>query len=104
MQRLDCTATEEEPDFPDASVGEPQFTLFWLGPKGAKVVVHFMENGAYLVTDPHAVAVGPEISLRYVPISPSGAAMGSVSLRKLVFHFPDFVPRKYQFSLKALRK
>ena len=67
-------------------------------------MVHFMENGAYVITDPHAVAVGPNISLRYGPISPSGAAIAAVPLRKLVFYFPDFVGRPYQFSLKSLGK
>ena len=102
MERLPCAATVEAPEEGSAHVLEPQFAVFWTGTADARVVAYFMENAAYAITDPHAVAVGPEISLRYSVHSPSGAAAASVSLRKLVYRFRGLTQRRYVFSVKAV--
>jgi predicted thioesterase len=102
MERLVCTATVETPEIASAHVSEPQVVVFWTGPADATVIAYFMENAAYEITDPHAVPVGPEISLRYAAHSPSGAAVAGVSLRKLVYRFRGLTQRKYVFSLRAV--
>ena len=102
MERLTCTVTVETPEIPSASVGEPQVVMFWTSPADATVIAYFMENAAYAIADPHAVPVGPEISLRYAVHSPSGAAAASVTLRKLVYRFRGLTQRKYVFSVRAV--
>lgn len=92
----------ETPEDPSARVREPQVVLFWTGPTDATVVAYFMENIAHAIADPHAVAAGPDISLRYSVHSPSGAAAAGVSLRKLVYRFTGLTQRKYDFSVKAV--
>lgn len=103
MQRMECRTSVEQPEHPDASVSEPQYLMYWLKPGEAVVEVYFMANGAVEIEDPHAVAVGRDISLRYFARSPSGAFTASVSLRKVVFTFSDLTQRSYSFSLKELR-
>jgi hypothetical protein len=103
VQRMECRARVEQPEHPDASVTEPQYLMYWLAPGEAVVEVYFMANRAVEIEDPHAVAVGRDISLRYFAHSPSGAFTASVSLRKLVFTFGGLTQRPYSFSLKELR-
>jgi hypothetical protein len=81
----------------------PQFTMIWTSLYEAVVFVYFMENSACIIEDVHAVAIGPDISLRYTPKSPSDAYTPSVSLRKLRFHFTGLTQRRYQFSLRAMK-
>ena len=102
MERLACAVTVETPEIPSAHVSEPQVVIFWTGPTDATVIAYFMENIAYAITDPHAVPVGPEISLRYAVHSPSGAAAAGVDLRKLVYRFRGLTRRKYVFSLRVV--
>ena len=85
-----------------AHVSEPQVVVFWTGAADATVIAYFMENAAYAITDPHAVSVGPQISLRYAVHSPSGAAAAGVSLRKLVYRFRGLTQRKYVYSLRPV--
>ena len=103
MQRLECTAKVEVPEDPSAHVSEPQFLVLWSGITEAKIIAYFMENLAFTITDPHAVSVGPDISLRYSVESPSGAVAAGVSLRKLVFLFRGLTQRKYIFTLKRMK-
>ena len=103
MNRLECTAAVETPEEPSAHVSEPQFLMFWSSPTEATVVVYFMENLASRITDPHAVSIGPDVSLRYSVQSPSGAVAAGISLRKLVYRFRDLTQRKYEFTLKSVK-
>lgn len=102
MQRMECQASVEQPERPEASVLEPQYLMYWLKPGEAVVEVYFMANCAVEIEDPHAVAVGRDISLRYFARSPSGAFAACVSLRKVVFTFAGLTSRSYSFSLKEL--
>ena len=102
MERLSCTVTSETPEEPSARVIAPQFVMLWTSPTTATVLVYFQENAAYTVVDPHAVSIGPNVSLRYTAHSPSGAATASVSLRKLVYRFTGLTQREYGFSLKRV--
>jgi hypothetical protein len=101
MERLACDVAVETPELPAARVHEPQIVMFWTGLGDAVVIAYFMENIAYAITDPHAVAVGPEISLRYAVHSPSGAAAAGTTLRKRVYRVRGLTQRKYVFSLRA---
>ena len=103
MKRMECQASVEQPEHPEAWVSEPQYLMYWFKPGEAVVEVYFMANTAVEIEDPHAVAVGREISLRYFARSPSGAFTGSVSLRRVVFRFVGLTQRSYPFSLKELR-
>lgn len=103
MQRIDCKASEVSPENPEARVTEPQYVMYWLPDGDAVVDVHFMVNRAFSVEDPHAVSVGPDISLRYVAHSASGAVTASVSLRRILFRFSGLTRRRYAFSLRELR-
>ncbi len=103
MERMSCSVTEMEPEVSNGHVSEPQFTTIWTSPSDAVVMVYFMENTACSIEDPHAVAVGPDISLRYTPVSASGAYTASVRLRKLEFRFSGFTQRRRQFSLRAMK-
>jgi hypothetical protein len=103
VQRMECQARVEQPEHPEAWVSEPQYLMYWLTPGEAVVEVYFMANRAVDIEDPHAVAVGRDISLRYFAQSPSGAFTASVSLRKVVFTFVGLTSRTYRFSLKELR-
>jgi hypothetical protein len=103
VQRMDCQASVEQPEHAEASVSEPQYLMYWLKPGEAVVEVYFMANRAVEIEDPHAVAVGRDISLRYFTRSPSGAFTASVSLRKVVFAFVGLTPRSYRFSLRELK-
>lgn len=102
MQRMACHAKVEHPAHPEAFVSEPQYLMYWLGPGEAVVEVYFMANGAVDIEDPHAVAVGRDISLRYFARSPSGAFTACKSLRKVVFTFVGLTQRSYSFSLREL--
>lgn len=102
VERLPCTATVEAPELPHAGVNEPQLVMFFTG-GDTIVIVYFMENLAYAITDPHAVAVGPQVSLRYHPHSESGAAAAGVTLRKLVYRFEGRTAPKHAFSLRAMK-
>ena len=103
MERLRCTVTSESPEEPSAHVTAPQFVMLWTSPTDATLLVYFMENAASSILDPHAVSVGPAISLRYSTHSPSGAASASVSLRKLAYRFSGLTQRSYAFSLKPVK-
>lgn len=101
MERLPCTTSEVE--IVDGHVVQPQFTLIWDNPGEAVLTVHFMENSGYSIDDPHAVSVGPDISVRYTPVSHGGMIMMSLSLRKLSFRFSGLTQREYKFSLRPLK-
>jgi hypothetical protein len=75
--------------------------MVWLNTNEAVVTALFMENGACSIEDPHAVAVGPDISLRYNSVSRSGAYMSSKTLRALRFQFSGLTQRQYGFSIRA---
>jgi hypothetical protein len=100
---MECQARVEHPEHPDAWVLEPQFLMYWLTPGEAVVEVYFMANRAVDIQDPHAVAVGRDISLRYFAHSSSGAFTASVSLRKVVFTFAGLTSRTYRFSSRELK-
>jgi len=103
MNQLEGTATVEVPEEPSAHVIQPQFLMFWSSPSEATVAVYFMENHACSIADPHAVSVGPDISLRYSAVSSNGVATASVSLRKIVYRLRGLTQRRYGLSLKALK-
>ena len=103
MERIDCEVTVETPELPGAHVREPQILLFWTSPSVAIVTVYFMENIAYSIVDPHAIAVGPDISLRYSVRSLSGAVAAGVTLRKVVYRFRGLGQRKFSFTVKSVK-
>ncbi|HST59479.1 MAG TPA: hypothetical protein VLK84_12335 [Longimicrobium sp.] len=103
MQRMACQARVEQPERPEAFVSEPQYLMYWLQPGEAVVEAYFMANCAVDIEDPHAVAVGRNVSLRYFARSPSGAFTACESLRKVVFTFVGLTQRSYSFSLRELR-
>lgn len=103
MLRMECQAKVAQPEHPEATVREPQYLMYWLGQDQAIVEVYFMTNSAVEIEDLHAVAVGPDISLRYFTHSPSGAFTASLSIRKAIFRFSGLTQRSYQFSLKELK-
>lgn len=77
--------------------------MIWSSPSEAVVITYFMENSACTIEDPHAVAVGPDISLRYKAVSPSGLYTASQSLHKLCFQFSGLTLREYKFSLRRMK-
>jgi hypothetical protein len=102
MLRLECVASVLLPEHPEAQVFEPQFAMFWLPGGQALVDVYFMLGLGLEIFQPHAVPVGPDISLRYVAHSLSGAVAASRTLRRIVYRFADLSPRRHAFSLRAL--
>jgi hypothetical protein len=99
---IEGTASVELPDVPGAHVMVPQVVTFWTSPTEATVVAHFMANLAYEVCEPHAVAFGPHVELRYSTRSPSGAAAAGITLRKVVFRLRGLSQRKYEWKLKEV--
>jgi Sigma-70 factor, region 1.1 len=102
MQRLECSVIIEIPDLPHGQVRAPQISALWLSTSEARVTVHFMENGAYEIVDPHAITIGTDISLRYSRFSRSGVTVRSQTLRRVIYHFTNLPYSNSRFSLLAM--
>src|SRR5687767_1899322 len=98
ITRIEGTGMVESPE-PYRFTGSPQLMLLWEDRAEATVIAYFMENVAFEIVDPHAVAKDSDIIVRYSIRAPDAVAAG-VALRKIVLKLRGLDRKHYGLSIE----